>query len=1185
MRQEIEEIRIEAKSGLSAERRSALTVKLVKELLISARSVESSSEVKERELLGKILQDPKSKAFAVTFLDQCFRSKNNRRVMRQLHSLLGRYGVPKALSFWERATLLFIKKAGPFCPRLFIPFLTDMVKAASEKVILPSNKEALENHLNKRRKEGVKINLNHLGEAILGEDEALKRLHYNLDDLKNPLIDCISVKITTLYSQIDPIAEEESQHILADRLRILYRAAMEYGFKFVYLDMEEYKHLDLTVKVFLKVLSEEEFFYCSFGIALQSYLPDSFTAQQKITEFAQERVAKGGAPLKIRLVKGANLAMEKVEASLKNFPQAPYVHKVETDGNFLRMLEYGFEHARAVYLGIGSHNLFDIAYAMILREEKGLYKEISFEMLEGMAPTLVKVVQEATNTMLLYCPTASKSSFHNAIAYLMRRLDENAGKENFLHSFFTMDPEGKPFELEKGRFLAGLEKKESVDSSIRRGKPRQQPPGFSNEPDTDWVIRSALDLIHGIYADWEKKQGGHLPIQVGGQLIPHFPKKMFGYDPSLPNEVRYTYTMATPDLADLALQTAKKNLERFKSTEVEERVELLKRAADQFRKKRFDLIGVMMADAGKVPLEADAEVSEAIDFCLYYGQQALELGRYEDVSWEPRGPTLVLPPWNFPCSIPAGCIAAALVAGNTVIFKPAPQTVWVGYEVVKCFWDAGVPLEVLQFITGDDGEVGSPLVQHADTGLVCLTGSNETAKQIYQLNPGIEIIAETGGKNSMIVTALADRDLAISHCIQSAFSHAGQKCSALSLLILENEVYKDPHFFRQLHDAAKSLAVGSAFDPRTKVGPLIAEPTGKLLQGLTKLDEGEEWLIKPRQDGKNPHLWSPGIKLGVKEGSFTHQTELFGPVLGVMRAKNLDHALLLANGTPYGLTSGLHSLDGAEQERWFKKIRAGNCYINRGMTGALVERQPFGGIKESSYGRGHKAGGPNYLTQFLLGKQIDFPKESAELPEKLKPLFSLLSESRDKKVLAKSLENYQYYWVHHFSLKHDPQKILGQDNFFMYAPHRLVLCRMEKGDSLIDLLKVVGACRIAGTPLELSLPKEVYTILSNQAALKGCGVHVENQKDFLDRFLKGFRQRLRLLSKMDPAIKNSVAKTVAAVVDDPVLMNGRFELLHYLREISLSHDYHRYGNLGARENEVRNDESGMSSGHSQLPFE
>ena len=319
----------------------------------------------------------------------------------------------------------------------------------------------------------------------------------------------------------------------------------------------------------------------------------------------------------------------------------------------------------------------------------------------------------------------------------------------------------------------------------------------------------------------------------------------------------------------------------------------------------------------------------------------------------------------------------------------------------------------------------------------------------------------------------------------------------------------------------------------------------------------------------------PGIKIGVKEGSFTHQTELFGPVLGVMRAKNLEHALLLANGTPYGLTSGLHSLDAEEQNKWFQKIKAGNCYINRGITGAIVERQPFGGMKESSFGRGHKAGGPNYLSQFMKGRSIDLPKEREEVPPPLKPLVQAIAEKlqgQERKSFLTSVESYAYHYHHYFSQKRDPQKLIGQDNFLLFRPHHLMVCRMESKDLPVDLFRVLLACRLTHTPLELSIPKELQPLLPPQNLLKGCTVHVEEGGAFLERFKKGSRQRLRLLRPMSSAMKHIVAKNLATVVDDPVLMNGRFELLHYLKEVALSYDYHRYGNLGPREEEERSEE-------------
>ena len=380
--------------------------------------------------------------------------------------------------------------------------------------------------------------------------------------------------------------------------------------------------------------------------------------------------------------------------------------------------------------------------------------------------------------------------------------------------------------------------------------------------------------------------------------------------------------------------------------------------AHALRKSRADLIGAMVADTGKIISEADVEVSEAIDFAEYYRRNAVEVHALHDIEWQAKGVILVAPPWNFPCSIPAGGILAALAAGNSVIFKPAPEAVFVGWILAQAFWEAGVPQDLLQFFTCADEPVGSSLIQDPRIDSIVLTGATATARLFLEKRPGLDLSAETGGKNAMIITALADRDLAIKDLLQSAFGHSGQKCSACSLAICEAEVYDDPHFRQALCEAAASLCVGSPWNLTTKVNPLIRIPNSILMKGLTTLEAGEEWLLAPKADPHNPQLWSPGIKLGVTPESFTYRNELFGPVLGVMRADNLAHALHLANGTPYGLTAGLHSLDEREHMYWIEHIEAGNCYINRGITGAIVQRQPFGGCKQSSFGPGAKAGGP-----------------------------------------------------------------------------------------------------------------------------------------------------------------------------------------------------------------------------------
>jgi RHH-type proline utilization regulon transcriptional repressor/proline dehydrogenase/delta 1-pyrroline-5-carboxylate dehydrogenase len=593
------------------------------------------------------------------------------------------------------------------------------------------------------------------------------------------------------------------------------------------------------------------------------------------------------------------------------------------------------------------------------------------------------------------------------------------------------------------------------------------------------------------------------------------------------------------------------------------------------REKRDDLIGVMMADGGKSILEADPEVSEAIDFAEYYLRSLKTMDACKDIQWTPKGTLLVTPPWNFPIAIPAGGIFAALATGNCVLFKPAPEAVLSGWELVKTLWSAGIPKEVLQFIHCADEPVGSKLIADKRVNCIILTGATSTAKLFMRMRPGVDLSAETGGKNAMIVTALSDRDLAIKDVVQSAFGHSGQKCSACSLLILEAEVYDDPHFLSQLQDAVTSLKVGVCWELPSKVTPLIREAHDTLTRGLTTLDRGESWLVPPKQDSQNPNLWSPGVKIGVKPGSFMHTTELFGPVLAVMRAKDLREAIELANGTPYGLTSGLQSLDDREKKIWMEKIEAGNCYINRGTTGAIVRRQPFGGTKASSFGNAAKAGGPNYLMQFAIPHEAALPQEKAPVGEEVNKLTSILQKynlsTEELGIWYASAANYAF-WGKRFAEDHDPSQIIGQDNLLRYRPQKGICFRIQDVDTPLDILRVVAAALTCGTPIALSWAKGHSHIRVNdhlKSFLKNYVIVEESDDKFNERVKKGQFRRIRLISRPADPLKYASSESATFLDFAPVLSSGRFELLHYLREISFSIDYHRYGNLGDREKELR----------------
>lgn len=1175
---------------LTVEQKRELAIELAGLMLQEARRTQTCSEKRKQTLLARMMRDPKGKSFATSMSDQCFRSSNTERVADQLLYLIQKFGVPKFLTLFQRIQIFSFKLLGKRFASVLVPLFKRMVRGEASEVILPGEDSKLFKHIKRRRKEGVCINLNHLGEAILGEEEAKRRLASYLNDLANPEVECISVKASALFSQINLLGWEETIRILGNRLKHLYRAAHENLYtrpdgkrvpKFVYLDMEEYRDLYLTVELFRNTLDDFEFNRFSAGIVLQAYLPDAFILQQELTAWAMERVAKGGAPIKIRIVKGANLAMEQVEASLRQWPQAPYLSKVETDANFKRMVLYGceLERANAVRLGIGSHNLFDIAFIMLLRSEKNMEKYVGFEMLEGMAEPLRRVVQKLTGRMLLYCPAATQQDFRNAVSYLTRRLDENTSQGNFLRYAFEMLPGTVEWQRQADIFSFACHSLDTVPFLPRRRQnrfedPKKKPQGepFTNEADTDWSLPHNVKWLEGVLQSWSEQQHVTIPLVLGDQVIDSGVEIAEGVDPSCPGAVRYRYALAGKEQLEIALETAVKGHEMWTGIPQRHRLQLIEDVAHKLRLKRGDLIGAMVTDTAKTVAEADVEVSEAIDFATYYRRSVEEFSRIEDLRFSAKGVVLVAPPWNFPCSIPAGGILAALATGNSVIFKPAPEAVLVGWHLVNAFWEAGISREVLQFFCCPDDPIAGLLVQDPRIAAVILTGATATAKQILKTRPGIDLYAETGGKNSLIITSMADRDLAIKDLIQSAFGYAGQKCSACSLAILEKEVYEDPIFRRQLRDAAVSMKVETPWHLSSRVNPLIRQASPALGHALTTLDEGEEWLLAPLQNKENPNLWSPGIKYGVKPGSFMHRTELFGPVLGVMCAADLQEAIEFANGTAYGLTAGIHTLDEREQHYWMREIVAGNCYINRTITGAIVQRQPFGGCKESSFGPGAKAGGPNYVLQMMHIKQILMPKEKEPLNVMTRRLSQHMQrnilKSEEADVWAASVGSYAFCWNHYFSKAQLTQTLLGEDNTLHYVPRIDIVLRVVQGDNPVDILRVVAAALTCNIPLVISCGVKMDDLFDSAWMKHTPSLLVvdETEEEFIKKITKGIVKRVRMVSKPSKGLTIAAAQSACYIASEPVLANGRVELLHYLREVCLSNSYHRYGYLGMREN-------------------
>ncbi len=1188
-------------------------VRLAKAWQQRANALLTAEEKGIQEQLKRLLTHPEDKVILTQLIDQSFRSSNPARIADQVNYLLHANGVPDFFNQVEKLLIQMFLGLGRHFPALAVPKMIEKMRHNSSRAVIPGEPDALNAHLRKRRKQGVPMNINHLGEAVLGEEEARHRLRTYIRDLKNPNIETISVKISTIYSQISSLALEPTVATLVKRLAALYRVAKSHFFvradgsrspKFVNLDMEEYRDMEITYSAFVQTLDQAEFQDASAGIVLQAYLPDAHLLQKKLTQWARDRVAGGGASVKLRIVKGANMEMEQLESALFNWPLAPYDTKPAVDANYKRMVAYGMapDNIRAVNLGIASHNLFELAYAYTVGRANGVTDFFCFEMLEGMADHVRRALFELAGDVLLYAPVAGHKEFLNAIAYLVRRLDENTAPENFLRYAPDLTVGSGQWDfLEKG-FIASC----ALMDTTRLGPSRIQDRNteifadglgtyhtdeFTNEPDTDWALAANRIWAEHIRDRWKKSPDNtpvRIPVVVAGKE--HFDgrKTRDCLDPSQYTEtvdkaVRVAvWAIAGDGDVDSAVAAAKADPDRWRAKTMGERHEVLSRVAVELRNHRGDLIGAAAANTGKVFTEADVEVSEAVDFAEYYPYAAAAFANRPHIDCRGKGVGVVISPWNFPIAIPCGGITASLAAGNTVIFKPSSDAVLVAWQLCRCFWRAGVSRNVLQFLPCEGASAGTRLTGHKDVDFVILTGGTETGLEILSHRPDLFLAAETGGKNATIVTAMADRGQAIKNVVHSAFGNCGQKCSATSLLILEREVYSDADFKHHLVDAARSWAVGSAWEFQNKMAALIRPPSGALSRALTERAPGESWALKPKAVEGNPFMWTPGIKWGVNPGSTDHMTEFFGPVLGVMCAENLEHAIKLANGTGYGLTSGLESLDKREQEKWKSGIRAGNLYINRGTTGAVTLRQPFGGTGKSSIGPGIKAGGPFYVTQFMDVKDRDFPRIDAAIGDHwlLQPMAAwrrkidwgrLAPYKKDLYQTVRAVKSYLFHHGREFGVTNDYFHLRGQDNLLRYLPVGKVVVRLHENDSLFEALARIAAALICGCPVVTS----ISTGLDNgvTAFLMGkegkfitdrAPIRFDSDADLIGMIPKVQRIRYAAPARVPPAVSAAAAKVGCYIARAPVLMEGRIELLHYLWNQSICDMYHRYGNLGER---------------------
>jgi RHH-type proline utilization regulon transcriptional repressor/proline dehydrogenase/delta 1-pyrroline-5-carboxylate dehydrogenase len=785
----------------------------------------------------------------------------------------------------------------------------------------------------------------------------------------------VSIKPTALATHYTPLTREDGLAGARARLRPILKLCAEQG-AFVWFDMEHFSAKDLTLQLFRDLLEEPELASMDAGCVIQAYTRDGYDDLADLIAWSSQRVRAGRPPIGVRLVKGAYWDAETIEAQANGWPSPLFIDKAQTDANYERCTRLLHDHHGVVRAAFASHNLRSLAYAVTYARQLGIPDSgYELQMLYGMAEPVQAAMRRVGLRLRVYAPVGELVP---GMAYLVRRLLENTSNESFVRHRFA---EGRTLD----ELVAAPPAVDLPGAPVltRRTPTSLSDPGpYEPEPVAEWrraPMRAAMSVAVRS-ADASAQGGGfEVPAVIGGRRV-RTSATIASVDPARPGVNVATSAACGREEANAGVAACLDAFEGWRRTPARQRVAVLFRTAEWLRSRRADLAALEVLEAGKPWAEADADVTEAIDFCEYYGREMLRLdgggavqsppGEVNSLRYQARGVAAVITPWNFPLAIPTGMVTAALVTGNTVCFKPAEQTPGIAYRLVQALEESGLPAGVLSFLPGLGEDVGAGLVAHPDVALINFTGSravglaiNEQAARVVPGQRQVKrVIAEMGGKNPIIVDSDADLDQAVPAILSSAFGFSGQKCSACSRLIAVGAIHDE--LVERLVGAASLLRIGHPREMATEVGPLIDTDAYAKVSGYVDLARREGHLALERHDvPEDGWFVGPTIVTDLRPDSRVATEEIFGPVLAVFRADSIDEAIALANDTDYALTAGIVSRSPATIRQAHDQLRAGNVYVNRGITGAVPGRQPFGGFGLS--GVGSKAGGPDYLLQFV----------------------------------------------------------------------------------------------------------------------------------------------------------------------------------------------------------------------------
>ena len=935
-----------------------------------------------KDLLGRMidwsLEDESLRVALFRFVDVLPSLESSTEIGRHLEEYFAR--VDHALG-----GLAFLAQA-LHAGTLVAPVVRRNVIKLARRFIAEESDDYLNQVLSSLRKEPAAFTLDVVGEATVSEVEAaamqqrylelLRRLSNlsatwpacaQIDDAPNgklPRVN-LSVKLSSLCARFDPL-DPSTESIVRERLRLLFREAAKLDAA-ITVDMEQYAFKDLTLEIFRGVLAEKEFSAAPrAAIALQAYLREAERDVRELIRWAHRQKRRIG----VRLVKGAYWDSEIAWAKQKGWPIPVFLDKTETDASYERISRLLLENHDVIEAAFGSHNLRSLAHAIVVAKELGIAPSgYEIQMLYGMAEPVRQAIIQNGQRVRVYLPVGELLP---GISYLIRRLMENTSNTSFLRQTYADRKDIGALIKAPARPL-----KRDDDTAELAAAPADLAQPFRNEPPID-------------FSQAENRRGFAKALE---EVREHFKKSrvrkrssgswLESVNPADPKDVVGQVRSTSIDQAETAIESAARFFPKWRATSAAERAKLLVKAAAIMRKKRWELAAWEVFEVGKGWREADGDVTEAIDYLEYYAREMLRLsaprqtqqlpGETNIYFYQPRGVAAIIAPWNFPLAILTGMTAAALVTGNCVLMKPAEQSPILAEHLLAILREAGFFQDACQLLQGG-GEIGAHLVRSAQVHLIAFTGSREVGLEIlreaHTHRPGQNhvkrVVCEMGGKNALIIDADADLDEAVVHIIDSAFGYQGQKCSAASRVILLDEIYD--RLLARLIGAARSLKIGAPEDPRNVLGPVIDDTARDRIAEYIRLGKKSAECVLEMAAPRDGFFVGPVIFGDVEPSSRIAQEEIFGPVLSVLRARDFDHALEIANDSAFALTGGIFSRSPAHIEKAREEFRVGNLYINRGVTGAIIERQPFGGLKLS--GIGSKAGGPDYLLQFLEPRTV-----------------------------------------------------------------------------------------------------------------------------------------------------------------------------------------------------------------------